>query len=406
MTNIKNAKYRIKNEEGQYEVVHFETSMGQVQGLDEKVAEVEGLIADRYTKSQSDEMFRTVGTEIDAVEEVANGLNTRLTSVEGEVVGLQTGLANEIARATGVEADLQAQINALDVEIEKINHVGTGILAQAKEHTNVEIEKVNGVIAGLEGQLQGSNGALQGNIDALAGVVEANKVAIEGTVGALDGRVAVVEGKVATLEGNVADLAVEDARLAQEIQNIKDVIAGQGSDTLVFSTMDEFLGASLTPKVGDMVFVVDVKKAFIYKGADAAVALDLPTPPAGWVLFDEISTEIDLVDYAKKSEVEALIAVLDAKVVAETERAVEAERVLDEAIKALSAIVSANSEAIANLEGVTASQGTEIADLKANTYTRPEVDALIDEAVTAQMNYGGKVEPEGKKTGHVWIEFA
>lgn len=405
MTNIKNAKYRIKNEEGQYEVVHFETSMEQVQGLDEKVAEVEGLIADRYTKAQSDEMFREVGTEINAVEEVANGLNTRLTSVEGEVVGLKGELANEIARAEGVEADLQAQIDALDVEIEKINHTQTGILAQAKEHTNTEIGKVNEVIAGLEGQLQGSNGALQGNIDALAGVVEANKVAIEGTVGALDGRVVTVEGKVASLEGAVADLAVEDARLAQEIQNIKDVIAGQGSDTLVFSTMDEFLGASLTPKVGDMVFVVDVKKAFIYKGADAPMALDLPTPPAGWVLFDEISTEIDLVDYAKKSEVEALIAVLDAKVVAETERAVEAEKALDEAIKALGAIVSANSEAITNLESVTASQGAEIADLKANTYTREEVETLVDEAVTAQMSYGGKVEPSGKKTGHVWVEF-
>ena len=41
MSNIKNAKYRIKNEQGQYEVIHFETSMGQVVGLDEKVAEVE-----------------------------------------------------------------------------------------------------------------------------------------------------------------------------------------------------------------------------------------------------------------------------------------------------------------------------------------------------------------------------
>lgn len=405
MSNIKNAKYRIKNEEGQYEVVHFETSMKQVVGLDDKVAEVEGLIADRYSKTESDAMFRTVNNEIDAVEEAANGLNTRLTSVEGEVANLQEGLANEIARAEGVEADLQSQINELEGQIEAINHPESGILKQAKDYTDSKIADVNGVIGNLEGQLGASNAELEGKITDLAGTVEANKVAIEGTVASLEGRLVAVTGRVDGLEENVADLREEDARLASEIQNIKDVIANQGSDTKVFANMDEFVNADLAPKIGDMVFIIDIKKAYIYKGEDAAAVLDLPTPPTGWVLFDEISTEIDLVDYAKKAEVEALIAVLDAKVVAETERAQGAEQALNDAIEALRVIVAGNGEKITALEGTVAAQGEAIEGLTQNTYTKEEVDQIVDDAVTAQMSYMGKVEPVAKKAGHVWIEL-
>ena len=406
MANIKNAKYRIKNEQGQYEVVHFETSMGQVHGLNDKVAEVEGLINDRYNKSETDVMFRGVETEINEVEKIAEGLNGRLTTVEGEVSTLKSDLASEIARATEKEADLQAQINSLDASVEAINHAETGILKQSKDYTDSKIADINGVIGDLEGALGGASADLQGKIDELAGVVESNKTEINASINGLDGRLTVVEGKVATLEGNVADLVAEDTRLATEIQNIKDVIAGQGSDTKVFATMDEFIGASLTPKIGDMVFVLDIKKAFIYKGADAPAVLDVANVPAGWVIFDEISTEIDLVDYAKKSEVEALINVLDAKVVAETERALGAEQALNDAIEALRLVVAENSAKITALEGVTATHTSEINTLKETTYNRTQVEELIDQAVTAQMSYGGKTEPQDKKTGHVWIEFA
>ena len=375
-----NAKYRIKNEEGQYEVVHFETNLGQVSGLTEKLTQTENAINDRYTKSESDAQIAAVSNEIAETEQVVEGLINRVSKTEADIDALETGLANEIARAEGVETDLQSQINGLEGQIEAINHAETGILKQAKDYTDSKIADVNGVIGNLEGQLGASNAELEGKITDLAGTVEANKVAIEGTVGALDGRVAVVEGKVGTLEGNVADLRGEDARLASEIQNIKDVIAGQGSDTKVFATMDEFLVADLSPKVGDLAFIIQNKRSYIYKGADAPMSLDLPTPPAGWVLFDEISTEIDLVDYAKKAEVEALIAVLDAKVVAETERAQGAEQALNDAI-----------------EGLTQ-----------NTYTKEEVDAIVNDEVALSMNVMSATQPteiEKRRIGHVWIEL-
>lgn len=319
MSTIKNAKYRIKDENEVYQTVHFETSMEQVVGLEEKVTEVEGLIADRYTKAQSDEMFRSVGAEISDVETMANGLASKIAVAEGDINTLKEGLANEIARAEGVEADLQAQIDGL--------------------------------------------------------------------------------------EGNVADLRGEDARLASEIQNIKDVIANQGSDTKVFATMDEFLAADLSPKVGNLAFIIQNKRAYIYKGEDAPAGLDLPNPPAGWVLFDEISSTIDLVDYAKKAEVEALIAVLDAKVVAETERAQGAEQALNAAIDALKLVVAGNGEKITALEGTVAAQGGAIEGLTQNTYTKEEVSQIVDNAVTAQMSYMGKVKPADKKVGHIWIEL-
>lgn len=404
MTNIKNGRYRMLNEEGQYEVVHFETNLQMVVGLDGKVAEIEGSIADRYTKEETDGFFQSVGTEIDTVEEIANGLNTRLTTVEGDVVTLQTGLANEIARATGVEGVLQNQIDELEAKVEGFNHAETGILAASKAYTDGKIADVNASIEALEEQLGASNTDLEGKVDALASVVESNKVAIEGTVASLDGRVATVEGKVGTLEGAVADLRGEDTRLAQEIQNVKDVIANQGSDTKVFANMDEFLGAGLSPKVGDLAFIIDIKKAFIFKGADAPMSLDLPTPPAGWVLFDEISTEIDLVDYAKKSDVEGSMAGLDGKIVAETERAQGAEQALNGAIEGLRGVVTDNGAKITALEGITATHTDEINNLKETTFNQGEVEALIDSAVTAQMSYMGLVEPQGKKAGHVWIE--
>lgn len=404
MTNIKNGRYRMLNEDGHYEVIHFETSVEQVIGLDGKVAEIEGSIADRYTKEETDGFFQSVGTEIDAVEEIANGLNTRLTTVEGDVVTLQTGLANEIARATGVEGVLQNQIDELEAKVEGFNHAETGILAASKAYTDGKIADVNASIEALEEQLGASNTDLEGKVDALASVVESNKVAIEGTVGALDGRVVTVEEKVVTLEGAVADLHEEDVRLAQEIQGIKDVITGQGSDTKVFATMDEFLAADLSPKVGDLIFIVDVKKAYIYKGEEVPAALELPDYVNGWILFDQISTEIDLADYAKKSDVEGSMAGLDAKIVAETERAQGAEQALNNAIEGLRGVVTDNGAKITALEGTVATHSNEINKLKETTFNQEEVEALIDSAVTAQMSYMGRVEPEGKKAGHVWIE--
>ena len=407
-TQIKNAKYRIKDENGNYQIIHFETSMEQVEGLDSKMEEVAGLINDRYNKSETDNMFRGVNDEINQVEAIAEGLNGRLTIAESNITSLQDGLAAEIARSTGVEEGLQQQIDALNADVEAINHPQSGILAGAKKYTDEEIAKLNGIVGDLEGSLGASSSELAGKIEELQGLVNSNKSETDAALEVVNGRLTAVTSRVDVLEENVADLRDADAELATEIQNIKNHVAGQGSDTKVFANMDEFIGANLTPKVGDMVFILDIKKAFIYRGADAPAVLDVANVPAGWVIFDEISTEIDLVDYAKKSEVEEAVSTLEGKITAEQGRAEAAEKALADSIASVQGNVDTHGERITALEGVTATHTSEINTLKETTYTKEQVDTIVDTEVTLAMNVMSTTLPaevEKRRVGHVWIEL-
>lgn len=259
MTTIKQAKYRVKNEQGTYDVVHFETDIAMVNGLDDKVLEIETSMADRYTKAEADELFQAINGEVDAVEEIANGLAGRLDEVNTQIT---------------------------------------------------------------------------------------------------------------TLQG-------EDTRLAGEIQSIKGVLANVRSDNKVFATMEEFKSASLEPKIGDLVYVIDVKKAFIFKGIEALAYEGIP---AGWVLFDEITTELDLVNYVKKAELQAV----QSEVANHGERLTIVESTIDNHTGRIDALEAVNGQA----------------------YTKAQVDVLVDRAVTEQMTVCGAIQPTGKKQGHVWIELA
>ena len=148
----------------------------------------------------------------------------------------------------------------------------------------------DGVIKDLENSLGSSSSELSGKIEELQGLVNSNKSETDAAIEVANGRLTAVTSRVDVLEGNVSDLREADEKLASDIQSIKDHIAGQGSDTKVFANMDEFIGANLTPNVGDMAYVLDFKKAFIYRGEDAPAVLDVANVPAGWVIFDEIST--------------------------------------------------------------------------------------------------------------------
>lgn len=259
MTTIKQAKYRVKNEQGTYDVVHFETDIAMVNGLDDKVLEIETSMADRYTKAEADELFQAINGEVDAVEEIANGLAGRLDEVNTQIT---------------------------------------------------------------------------------------------------------------TLQG-------EDARLAGEIQSIKDVLANAGSDNKVFETLEEFKGAELEAKIGNLVFVVDIKKAFIFKGIDT---LSIEGVPAGWVVFDEITTELDLVNYVKKEE----LATVQSAVAEHGGRLTAVESTVVDHTGRIDALEVANGQ----------------------VYTKAQVDVLVDQAVTEQMTVCGAIQPTGKKQGHVWIELA
>lgn len=488
--NIKRAKYRVKNAEGVYELVYLETSMDQVEGLDAE--------------------FQSVGAEIEAVEAVAAGLNTRLTKaesditkeisdreaaitgVQGEVSKVASDLAKEVARATGAEKALGDRVTVLEGEIgtdlgdlreavagntsaiakevsdregeitrveglvsaeearakaaEKVNAdaIATkvaqtdfdkevirvnGELAKKADKTqvatdiaaavNVEKERAlaaEGVLQtninkvgsdlsaevtrakGEEARIEGLAKVAQEEVDALEVVVsnhvKDNETAISGINGkisAVEGRLNVVEPKVSTLEGKVATHSTE-------IADLKAAVSDKNSNTLVFATMEEFQGATLSPKVGDLAFVLDVKKAFIFKG-DMVQSLELPTPPAGWVYFDEISTEVDLKDYAKSADVNAALDSMEAAYVA-------ADKVVEGKVdKVAGDLVTESNRAKQAEAGLQTGVNTNKTAIEKEVSDRVEAVGALSQKVTNNATVIGSVAPSNGDLGHIWLEL-
>lgn len=205
----------------------------------------------------------------------------------------------------------------------------------------------------------------------------------------LGGRLDIVEPKVETLEEEMNNVEAE-------IDLIKGLISDKNSNTLVFATMEEFLTATLEPKVGDLVFVVDIKKAYIYKGATQIATLEMPAPPQGWVLFDEITTEVDLVSYLKKSDAEATYRKLS---VAIAEDDLEAELKNKINAKANASDVEESVNALnASIAEVDNKVSQEIED-------RVAAVSALDEKVNSMAPVTGTVEPEGRPEGHIWVEI-
>ena len=233
---------------------------------------------------------------------------------------------------------------------------------------------------------------IDGKIEALENTVASNKAEVDGEIASLNGRVSGLTTRLDVAETAIEDLRGADAELMAEIQKVKDAVGAKNSNTLVFETREEFEAATLDPKVGDLIFIISEKKSHIWNGSS-------------WILFDEITTEIDLQSYAKRSEVEGHVATLEGKITSEQERAMAAEQALADSIEAVNGVVGTHGERLTVLEGTVASQGEAIEALTQDTYTKAEVDKIVDDAVTAQMSYCGKVEPTGKKVGHVFIEL-
>lgn len=258
-------------------------------------------------------------------------------------------VAVERNRALEVEGQISAKVDKNISDIAAINNAETGILKQAKDYVdaaiegvdtsalgsriaavetkNVEQDKeiakkvakadvVNGLKETLEGKVldarQGkalkdlvdgevarateAEGDLAGRLDVIEGAGEGSinkalkdaKVYTDGKIGEVNGAISGLEGRVATNEG--------------EISNIKDILANKNSNTIVVETEEEISIENPTPKIGDLAFVISTKRAYIYKGIQAAILSGIPD---GWVVFDEITNELDLVNYLKKTDAEA-----------------------------------------------------------------------------------------------------
>lgn len=258
-------------------------------------------------------------------------------------------VAVERNRALEVEGQISAKVDKNISDIAAINNAETGILKQAKDYVDAAIEGVDtsalgsriaavetknieqdkeiakkvakaDVVNGLKETLEGkvldarqgkvlkdlvdgevtrattAEGVLAGRLDVIEGVGEGSinkaledaKVYTDGKIGEVNGAISGLEGRVATNEG--------------EISNIKDILANKNSNTIVVETEEEISIENPTPKIGDLAFIISTKRAYIYKGIQAAILSGIP---AGWVVFDEITNELDLVNYLKKTDAEA-----------------------------------------------------------------------------------------------------
>ena len=392
---VKQGRYRMKEEDGTYSVLHLETNREMVIGLNDKLSEIDALIENQYNKAQTIALFDEVDEEIQAMEQVAEGLNQRLEVAESDIQSFTAALEQEVSRATQEETRLQEQLNGLDFDLDVIHHAETGILAQSKDYTNEEVAKLkDGAIKDLEGALAGNVADLDEQLNHLTQTVASDKAEADIKLSQLDTHLTNTESRVVILQGAAVELSEEDARLATEIERLNTHLSNKGSDTLVFQTREEFEQAPLSPKVGDLIYILEEKRAYIF------------TQDNEFVVFDEITNHLDLVSYSKKDEVTTLFEGAESRLTAEVERAQLAEQQLSHQIADLSDVVGAHSIDIEGLETTVQAHEIEIDGLEDSRYTQDEIDRLIDEAIALQAPHLSDEAPmlEGLKEGHVWLD--
>lgn len=319
---IRKAKYRVKNSEGKYEVVYLETSADQVEETSDRV------FVTPAEKSQITSNKEAIAAETQAREAAVNGLSGRLDVVEGDGEGsinkaLQDAKSyadTKVSEVNGANEALSGRVNTLEGEMAKvdgkISTAKTGAVEDAKTYTDAEITKIGTAYKAADAQVLSDAKA-----HAEAKVQEA-KTALEGSISVVDGKVASAKTE---LQGNIDILAGRVSTNESEISKLKDAVSNKNSNTIVVETEDEIATANANPKVGDMAYVISTKRAYIYKGVDA---LSAKAVPQGWVVFDEITSELDLVNYLKKSEAEATYRKLSAKI-AESDLATELVNKID-----------------------------------------------------------------------------
>lgn len=210
------------------------------------------------------------------VEELSQGLVQKL----GDVSIAEATKLVEAAKTSLTEAMEQGD-QALSARIKLIEDS----IASGDLHT--ALEEIKGRLTTLEAK----DKALQGEVDAVEADLAGHKEAYNAKVQALEAK---------------------DQTLTQEIEKLKSTVSGKNNDTQVFADMEAFKAYDTeqkeagTLKKGDMAYVVSVKRSYIYNPGSVVMTIEDPTPPEGWIFFDQITSDLDLSEYAKKTEVEAV----------------------------------------------------------------------------------------------------
>lgn len=255
---------------------------------------------------------------------------------------------------------------------------------------------------------------------------------------------AYTDEKVQEINGVNSSLTGRVDTNEREIASLKEAVTNKNNNTVVVNTEAEIATANAEPKVGDLAFVINSKRAYIYKGVEASSERNVP---AGWVVFDEITSELDLVDYLKKTDAEATYRKKTDKIAEEdlaTELTEKLNGKLDSgqvdakisaAVNPVSQKADANDAAIkkevSDRKGeITRVEGLVTAETSARDEAienaKSELNGTIqgvsskadnidtaykaaDKELTQRINKFVPViaseQPEGTETGHVWLEI-
>lgn len=253
--------------------------------IDTNAAAIAKEVEDRATAVSG--VDSKIDAEIERATAAETALGQRIDGVVASVTqAIQTSKeytdekVSEINKANEeLEKRVEANETALSTVDSRIATAKTEAVDLSKAYTKEEIEKVNAAFAEADVKV------LEDAKTYTNETVQAAKTELEGSISAVDSKVTSLTERVSANE--------------TEISNIKDVLANKNSNTIVVETEDQISEANPEPKVGDLAYVISSKRAYIYKG-EAALSTSLA--PAGWMVFDEITSELDLVDYRKKSE--------------------------------------------------------------------------------------------------------
>lgn len=378
--------------------------------------------------------------------------SNQLSTVDGK-------LTAEVSRATAAEGALGSRIDGVEASVEEVrSSVDTKTaqtLKDAKAYTDEKVVEINAANEALKTKVEANEAALglvDGKIAAakseaintsnahttseIAKIDAAYKAAdvqtLESAKSYADTKIGeaktALEGSIATVDGKVS--ANESA-----ISDLRDAISNKNSNTIVVETEAEIATANSNPKVGDLAFVITSKRAYIYKGVEALTAKNAPE---GWVVFDEITNELDLVNYLKKSEAESTYRKLVDKI-AESDLATDLSSKINgkadtsyvnselakkatpaqitAAVTPVSEKADANAQAIATetsnrvseisrVEGIVTSKFGEVNSTLTEKETALKAeDAKLNNRISKFAPVVAEEEPTETEAGHVWLQL-
>ena len=424
--------------DGQWKVFGFDN--------DQFEANVEDTLeSDSQTTALSAKQGKVLKGMIDAQ-------SSQLSTVDGK-------LTAEVSRATAAEGALGSRIDGVEASVEEVrSSVDTKTaqtLKDAKAYTDEKVVEINAANEALKTKVEANEAALglvDGKIAAakseaintsnahttseIAKIDAAYKAAdvqtLESAKSYADTKIGeaktALEGSIATVNGKVS--ANESA-----ISDLRDAISNKNSNTIVVETEAEIATANSNPKVGDLAFVITSKRAYIYKGVEAVTVRNVPE---GWVVFDEITNELDLVNYLKKSEAESTYRKLSEKI-AESDLAVELSTKVNNkadtsyvntelakkatpaqitaAVTPVSEKADANAQAIATetsnrvseisrVEGIVTSKVGEVNSTLTEKETALKAeDTKLNNRISKFAPVVAKEEPTETEAGHVWLQL-